>query len=193
MPNFSIALTGLQADSVALYQTIGSSGSGDPVQVGVGTRVSGTATNYTQGSLTTTTNSTDMALSGNGFFLVQNGNDQSLTRAGNFQVSNSGNLTTTDGENVMGYGMTNGVTNLNGGLIPLQLPVGLSEPAQMTQNVSLTTSLHAASAPGARPATPSAPSRSASLRSCRARQANTCSKLGAASMTRRSCRLNRVW
>ncbi len=180
MPNFSIALTGLQADSVALntignnlanlntgafkeqtatfqdlfYQTIGSSGSGDPVQVGVGTRVSGTATNYTQGSLTTTTNSTDMAISGNGFFLVQNGNDQSLTRAGNFQVSNSGDLTTSDGESVMGYGVKNGAVNLNGGLIPLQLPVGLSEPAQQTQNVSLTTSLDASAATGAQFSSP---------------------------------------
>lgn len=180
MPNFSIALTGLQADSVALntignnlanlntgafkeqtttfqdlfYQTIGSSGSGDPVQVGVGTRVSGTATNYTQGSLTTTTNSTDMALSGNGFFLVQNGNDQLLTRAGNFQVSNVGNLETVDGNFVMGYGMTGGVVNLNGGLIPLQLPVGLSEPAQATQNISLTTTLNAASPIGAQFSSP---------------------------------------
>lgn len=180
MPNFSIALTGLQADSVALntignnlanlntqafkeqtttfqdlfYQTIGSSGSGDPVQVGVGTRVSGTATNYTQGSLTTTTKSTDMALSGNGFFLVQNGNTQELTRAGNFQVSNIGNLTTADGENVMGYGVKAGVVDLNGGLIPLQLPVGLSEPAQATQNVSLTTSLNASSATGAQFSSP---------------------------------------
>src|SRR5580704_160341 len=116
MPNFSIALTGLQADTVALntignnlsnlnttafksqsttfsdlfYQNIGSSGSGDALQVGVGTKVSGTATDYTQGSLSTTTNSTDMALSGNGFFLVQSGNEQSLTRAGNFQLDSQG-------------------------------------------------------------------------------------------------------
>src|SRR6202020_661346 len=87
MPNFSIALTGLQADTVALntignnlanlnttafkdqtttfsdlfYQNIGASGSGDPMQVGVGTRVSGTSTDFSQGSLTTTQSSTDMA------------------------------------------------------------------------------------------------------------------------------------
>ena len=180
MPNFSIALTGLQADSVALntignnlanlntgafkeqtttfqdlfYQTIGQSGSGDPVQVGVGTRVSGTASNFTQGSLTTTTNSTDMSVSGNGFFLVQNGNDQQLTRAGNFQVNNVGSLVTNGGESVMGYGVKAGVVDLNGGLIPLQLPVGLSEPAQATGNVSLTTTLNAASAIGAQFSSP---------------------------------------
>ncbi len=180
MPNFSIALTGLQSDTVALntignnlanlntnafktqsttfqdlfYQTVGTSGSGDALQVGVGTRVSGTATDFTQGSLTTTQSSTDMALSGNGFFLVQSGNDQELTRAGNFQLDSKGNLTTTDGESVMGYGMKNGAVDLNGGLVALQLPVAANEPAQATQNISLTTSLNSGSATGAQFSSP---------------------------------------
>jgi flagellar hook protein FlgE len=175
MPNFSIALTGLQADTVALntignnlanlnttafksqttafsdlfYQNIGSSGSGDPLQVGVGTRVSGTATDYSQGSLTTTQSATDMALSGSGFFMVEQGDDVSLTRAGNFQLDNEGNLITAGGENVMGYGAANGAVNVNGGLIALQLPVTSNEPAQSTQNVALTTSLDASAATGA--------------------------------------------
>lgn len=174
MPNFSIALTGLQADTVALntignnlsnlnttafksqtttfsdlfYQNIGASGSGDPLQVGVGTRVSGTATDFSQGSLTTTQSSTDMALSGNGFFMVEQGGSTALTRAGNFQLDNSGNLITADGANVMGYGVQNGAVNLNGGLIPLQLPVTVNEPAQSTQNVAMSTSLDATAATG---------------------------------------------
>lgn len=174
MPNFSIALTGLQADTVALntignnlanlnttafktqtttfsdlfYQHIGTAGSGDALQVGVGTKVSGTATDYAQGSLTTTQSSTDMALSGSGFFLVQRGATVDLTRAGNFQLDQSGNLITADGENVMGYGVTNGKINLNGGLIPLQLPVTSNEPAQSTQNIALTTSLDSTAATG---------------------------------------------
>jgi flagellar hook protein FlgE len=174
MPNFSIALTGLQADTVALntignnlanlnttafktqstafsdlfYQNIGSSGSGDALQVGVGTRVSGTSTDYSQGTLSTTESSTDMALSGNGFFLVQNGNNKALTRTGDFQLDAQGNLQTSDGESVMGYGVTNGAVNVNGGLIPLQLPVTANEPAQSTQNVSMTTSLDASAATG---------------------------------------------
>jgi len=175
MPNFSIALTGLQADTVALntignnlanlnttafktqsttfsdlfYQNIGTAGSGDLLQVGVGTKVSGTATDYSQGSLTTTNSSTDMALSGAGFFVVDQGNTQMLTRAGNFQTDEVGNLTTSAGENVMGYGAVNGVVNLNGGLIPLQLPVTQNEPAQATKNISMTTSLDATAATGA--------------------------------------------
>lgn len=175
MPNFSIALSGLQADTVALntignnlanlntaafkkqsttfsdlfYQHIGAAGSGDALQVGVGTRVSGTTTDFNQGSLTTTQSSTDMALSGNGFFMVQQGSNLSLTRAGNFQVDLQGNLITANGENVMGYGVTNGAVSLSGGLIPLQIPVTTNQPAQSTQNVAMTTSLDSTAATGA--------------------------------------------
>ncbi len=175
MPNFSIALTGLQADTVALntignnlanlnttafksqstvfedlfYQNIGTSGSSDPLQVGVGTRVSSTTGTFAQGSLTTTQNDTDMALSGNGFFIVQQGNVQALTRAGDFQTDRQGNLITTSGESVMGYGVQGGNVNLNGGLIPIQIPIGATEAAQATQNISLTSTLNASSAVGA--------------------------------------------
>jgi flagellar hook protein FlgE len=175
MPNFSIPLTGLQADTIALntignnlanlnttafknqstsfedlfYQNIGTSGSGETLQVGVGTRVSGTASDFAQGSLTTTNTATDLALNGNGFFLVENGNIQALTRAGNFLINSSGDLITTSGENVEGYGATNGVVNLNGGVSPLVLPVASTEGARTTQNLSLTTSLNATAAVGA--------------------------------------------
>ncbi len=174
MPNFSIALTGLQADSVALntignnlanlnttafkkqtttfedlfYQNVGTSGSGDQLQIGVGTRVSATASNFAQGSLMTTESSTDMALSGNGFFVVQNGKTQSLTRAGDFELDKRGNLMTTSGESVMGYGVLNGAINQNGGLVPLTLPVSVTEPAQQTANVTLATSLDSTAAVG---------------------------------------------
>jgi flagellar hook protein FlgE len=175
MPNFSIPLTGLQADNVSLntignnlanlntvafkkqdtsfedlfYQNIGTSGSGDRLQVGVGTKASATASNFTQGSITTTQKDTDIAIDGTGFFIVQNGNVQSLTRAGNFQLDNVGNLITTDGQSVMGYGTANGAVNLNGGLIPLALPIGINEAARATQNITLTTSLDATAATGA--------------------------------------------
>ena len=181
MGSFSIALTGLQADSVALntignnlanlnttaykgqsttfedlfYQQIGEAGSGDAIQVGVGTKVSSTATNYQQGSLSTTTgNSADMALNGNGFFVVQQGGVQSLTRAGNFQLDSQGNLITADGAGVMGYQAVNGVLTTSGSVTPLQLPVGSTEAAQATQNFSITANLNAGAATGTTFATP---------------------------------------
>jgi flagellar hook protein FlgE len=170
MGNFSIALSGLEADSVALntignnlanlnttafkgqttsfedlfYQQIGESGSGDAIQVGAGTRVSGTSTDFTEGTILpdANANSADMALAGNGFFVVEQGGVQSLTRAGNFQLSSNGDLITQDGQQVMGYAAVNGVVNQNSSLMPINIPVGLNEGAQATQNFSLTTNLN---------------------------------------------------
>ncbi len=180
MASFSIALTGLQADMVSLntignnlanlnttafkkqsttfedlfYQQIGTSGSNNPLQVGVGTKVSGTATNFLQGSMSTTANSTDMALQGNGFFVVQQGGVQSLTRAGNFQLDSVGNLTTASGQQVMGYPSAGGVIDTNAALVPLSVPVGVNEAAQATQNFSVTANLNAAATTGTAVTTP---------------------------------------
>jgi flagellar hook protein FlgE len=182
MGNFSIPMSGLQADSVALntignnlanlnttaykgqttsfedlfYQQIGQSGSGDAIQVGAGTRVSGTSTDFTEGTILpdSNANSADMALAGNGFFVVQQGGVQSLTRAGNFQLSSSGNLITQDGQSVMGYGAVNGVVNQNSSLTPITIPVGLNEGAQATQNFSVTTNLNSGATVGTAFSTP---------------------------------------
>jgi flagellar hook protein FlgE len=174
MPSFSIALTGLDANSVALntignnlanlnttafkdqttsfsslfYQNIGNSGSGNALQVGLGTQVAGTDTDFSQGSLATTSNSTDMAINGSGFFVVDDGGIQKLTRAGNFQLDQSGNLITTTGDGVMGYAAANGVVNTNSPLTNLQIPVGATQAAQATQNFGITANLDAATAVG---------------------------------------------
>ena len=176
MGNFSIALSGLQANSVALntignnlanlnttafkgqsttfedlfYQQIGQSGSGDAIQVGAGTKVSGTSTDFTEGTILpdSNANSSDMALDGNGFFVVQQNGAQSLTRAGNFQLSSNGNLITQDGEQVMGYAAVNGVVNSNANLSPLTIPVGVNEGAQATQNITVTANLNSGATTG---------------------------------------------
>ena len=163
MPNFSIALTGLQADSTALntignnlanlnttafkkqtttfedlfYQQIGSSGSGEQLQTGAGVKVAGTASSFLQGSLTTTNASSDMAINGDGFFVVQSGQTQSLTRAGNFQLDKSGALITSDGQSVMGFPAAGGVVNSTGNLKGIILPIGGNSLAQATQNFSV--------------------------------------------------------
>ncbi|MHB1021422.1 MAG: flagellar hook protein FlgE [Acidobacteriaceae bacterium] len=174
MPSFSIPLTGLEADSTALntignnlanlnttafkkqntefqdlfYQQLGVSGSNDPLLAGMGTGVASTATDFSQGSLTTTSNATDMAVNGNGFFVVQQGGVQELTRAGNFSLDNAGNLITADGQQVMGYPATGGMVNTNAPLTALNIPVGTVEQAQTTQNISLTTNLDSSAATG---------------------------------------------
>jgi len=137
--NFSIAMSGLDGESVALntigndlanldttaykgqttsfedlfYQQISQSGSGDPIQVGSGSKVSATSSDFSEGTILpdVTSNASDMALDGNGFFLVEQNGQQALTRAGNFQVSNDGSLTTQDGANVLAYPVMNEQAN----------------------------------------------------------------------------------
>lgn len=174
MPSFSTALTGLKADSIALntignnlanlnttafkkqsaqfsdllYQNIGSSGANTPLEVGVGTRISNIATDYTQGTLAVTGSDTNMAINGDGFFLVEKDGSQSLTRAGDFQLDQYGNLITTSGMNVMGYPAIGGEVNRNTGVVPIVIPTGQMQQARATTDFSLTAVLNSSSTIG---------------------------------------------
>jgi len=168
MPQFSIPLSGLNASSTALatiannlanlntvgykraqsmfsdlfYQTIGSSGSGDPIQVGAGTKVGEVDTNFTPGSTDSTGVDTNVAIGGDGFFVVQDNNGvTSYTRAGNFSKSTDGYLVTADGQQVLGFPAVNGAISQTQGLSPLQVGSGTVSPPNATTNVNMTANL----------------------------------------------------
>ncbi len=90
--------------ATAADSTTGRGGS-NGMQIGLGTTVSSIDTLMTRGSTESTGNSTDLAINGNGFFIVRNGTTGSymFTRAGNFSIDENGNLTTSDGLNVYGW------------------------------------------------------------------------------------------
>ncbi len=146
MPSFYIPLSGLNADSTALntiannlsnmnttgfksqttnfsdlfYQQVGTTGSGDEIQQGTGVQVASNSTDFTGGSISSTGVATDAAIDGTGFFVLDAGNGSQLyTRDGNFQVSSTGTLESTEGQAVMGYLATNGVINTSSGLADL--------------------------------------------------------------------------
>jgi flagellar hook protein FlgE len=174
MSSFSIPLTGLKTSSEALntiannisnmnttafksqsvmfsdlfYQQIGATGSGNPLQVGAGTQVAATNTNFSQGGVNSTGNASDLYINGSGFFVLQ-GSDggTELTRDGNFTTS-GGYLETQDGQSVMGYPATNGVVNTSAQLAPIHLPVGQVEIAKATTTMSMTANLNAADTVG---------------------------------------------
>ncbi|HEX3663544.1 MAG TPA: flagellar hook-basal body complex protein [Acidobacteriaceae bacterium] len=174
MSSFSIPLSGLKASSEALntiannlsnmnttafksqsvsfsdlfYQQIGTTGSGNPLQVGAGTQVGSTETDFTQGGVQETGSNSDVYLNGNGFFVVQDGNLTEYTRAGNFTQSSDGHLVTQDGQNVMGYPVVNGVVDTNAPLAPIVIPANAVEQPQATTSLSLTANLDASSAVG---------------------------------------------
>jgi flagellar hook protein FlgE len=174
MPNFSIPLSGLTAESTALsaiannlsnqnttgykdtsvlfsdlfYQSLGATGSGDPIQVGAGTEVSDMPSLFTQGNVSSTGVPTDVAIQGQGFFAVQNSDGTiNYTRAGDFSTSESNFLVTPAGQQVLGYPAANGVVNTGSGVVPLQLGAGTISPPTATANVQLALNLDASSTP----------------------------------------------
>ncbi|MBP7902069.1 MAG: flagellar hook protein FlgE [Spirochaetes bacterium] len=64
----------------------------NPKQVGLGMTVASIDRIFTQGSIQTTGNQTDLAISGDGFFMVSNGDKNMFTRAGTFSLDRDGNL-----------------------------------------------------------------------------------------------------
>ena len=174
MSSFSIPLTGLESSSTALntiannlsnmnttafksqdvtfsdlfYQQIGSSGSGDLLEVGAGTQVAATSTDFTEGSINSTGIAADVALDGNGFFVLQNGGGDLYTRDGSFTLSSTGALTSQAGLPVMGYPVVNGAVNTNAPLTAIQIPVGQVEQPAASANFSMTANLDASATVG---------------------------------------------
>lgn len=74
----------------------------NPKQVGLGSQLQTIDTIHTQGSMQTTGRPLDLGIDGDGFFVVQDGENQFLTRAGNFYLDSEGFLVNGEGLYVIG-------------------------------------------------------------------------------------------
>ena len=92
-----------------------------PRQIGTGVRAAEIIRDFTGGSSVATGISTNLAIKGNGFFTVQNGNNELLyTRAGNFSVDAEGYLVLPNGYKALG---TEDQRSSTGSQTPIQIPV----------------------------------------------------------------------
>jgi flagellar hook protein FlgE len=174
MPSFSTALSGLDAASQNLsvisnnlanlntvaykgatttfkdlfYQGFGSSGNGNPIQVGVGVALGSIPANFTQGTIQSDGVPTDVAIQGTGFLIGQNNGQQVFLRAGNLSVTANGTLVAADGSEILGYQAVNGAINTNQVPGPLTISTGLINPPQPTANAQLSLNLNSATAVG---------------------------------------------
>jgi flagellar hook protein FlgE len=122
-------------------QTSTTNGSGNPVQIGSGVSVTSTASNFKEGNLNATNVSSNMAISGNGFFVTESSDGtHDYTRAGDFTTNNAGQLVTAGGELVLGYPAVNGVVDTSAALQPLQV-VGVTCQAVASTTVGVTVNL----------------------------------------------------
>jgi flagellar hook protein FlgE len=181
MASYSIPLSGLQAESSSLNvisnnlanlntdgyknQTLnfgdvfaaaqGGSGNGDPIQIGSGVQVIGTTSNFSNGNIESTGIDSNMAIQGNGMFVVQSANGQtSYTRDGDFTVNNSGQLVTPSGDLVMGYPAVNGVVSTSGTLSPITVDSSGTAPGATSTSFQMTTNLDSSATVGTTFSTP---------------------------------------
>jgi len=114
-----------------------SRGGTNPDEIGSGVRVASTSTDFSQGSLESTGVNTDLAINGNGFFILGTLNNSSsplFTRNGSFNLNQAGTLIDpTSGLAVLGYAANSlgQLPSAGYGVAPsaINLPVGLSTSA----------------------------------------------------------------
>ena len=76
----------------AAQQGLSAAGAGSIDDLGGGVRLSETKTDFSAGALQHTGNPTDLAIKGDGFFLVRKDDQEMLTRAGNFRLTSGGRI-----------------------------------------------------------------------------------------------------
>ena len=105
----NVNTTGFKSASMefedSFSQTFGNIGAGGIMQVGSGVATASIDSNYTQGPINPTGIGTDLAISGNGFFVVKDPSSGAsfVTRDGGFKVDANGFLETNTGYRVQGY------------------------------------------------------------------------------------------
>jgi flagellar hook protein FlgE len=123
-------------------QTGATNGAGDPMQTGSGVAVSSTNSNFNEGNLNATGTPSNMAISGNGFFVTQGVTGMlDYTRAGDFTTNNAGQLVTPNGELLLGYPAVNGAVNTSATLAPVQVGTGIAIPAVASTMIGITANL----------------------------------------------------
>ncbi|MDX2114382.1 MAG: flagellar hook-basal body complex protein [Planctomycetota bacterium] len=120
-----------------------STGGSNPGQVGLGVNLAGTQRNFNNGAISNTGINTDLAVEGDGFFIVSRNNEQFYTRAGAFQFNAENDLTTVTGERLQGYAVDENFNLVTGSLTNVNIPIGKLSIAEATQNVRFSGNLKA--------------------------------------------------
>jgi flagellar hook protein FlgE len=145
----NVNTVGFKHDAVAfadvLHQNLGSNGAGNPMQLGMGSKVADISPIFTQGGLQSTGVETDIAIEGRGFLVADNSQGRFYTRAGNLVVAEDGRLVTPDGSAVQGYTTRNASGNIvpGGSLSDITVPIGKVFDPFATTNFNVLTNLDA--------------------------------------------------
>jgi flagellar hook protein FlgE len=130
-------------------------GGTNPMQIGLGSQVSSIDKIMTQGSFQNTGVKTDLAIQGDGFFIVSDGSSYYYTRAGAFTLDSNGNLIqTSTGYKVQGWTAVQDpetgerYIDTNKPIGDLVISAGMTMPAKKTSNVRFEGNLNSKLGPG---------------------------------------------
>jgi len=121
----------------------------NPMQIGLGMAVGSIDSDFSQGNLESTGQSTDLAIQGDGFFVLSNSQQEYYTRAGNFTLDADGRLVSPNNGYVLQGKMADnlGVITDATPITDLVIPFGSRIPANATTEVQLGGNLDAAGEP----------------------------------------------
>ncbi|RUM43883.1 MAG: hypothetical protein DSY46_07080 [Hydrogenimonas sp.] len=124
----------------------GSLGGKNPMQVGLGIQVNSITKLFKQGSIQTTDKNTDLAIQGDGFFVLSgdDGKSYKYSRNGDFVFDAKGNFVDSNGYVVQGWvrDSATGQIDATAPIQNIQIPPGLTTPANATSTVSLKANLN---------------------------------------------------
>jgi flagellar hook protein FlgE len=126
----------------------GISGSGNPVQIGLGVKSTEIVSRFDQGSIQTTGIKTNLAIQGEGFFQVALNGTNGYTRSGNFGFDEQGFLIAANGGRVQGFlgTLPDGSLDNSSGIQDIQIDLGQAAPPKATELARFITNLSAEAA-----------------------------------------------
>ncbi len=125
----------LQTLSLGAAPTIDNGGT-NPRQTGLGVQVAAITPKFSQGTIQISSSPSDLAIQGDGFFIVEGANSEQLyTRNGIFKLNSENQLVTSNGNRLLGYGVDEQFNIQTTQLQSLTIPLGSEAVAQATKNV----------------------------------------------------------
>jgi flagellar hook protein FlgE len=112
-------------------------GGTNPRQIGLGVQVAEIAANHNQGTIEISSSSSDLAIQGPGFFIVEGAENERLyTRNGIFKLNSDAELVSPTGQRLLGYGVDDQFRLQKSALVPMAVPLGTESVAKATENVT---------------------------------------------------------
>ena len=120
----------------------GDNGGTNPRQVGLGVQIAEISGNFGQGTIEISSNPSDLAIQGDGFFMVEGSSGEQLySRNGIFKLNADAELVNSTGQRLLGFGVDELFRVQQSEVVPLTVPLGSKTIAKATEFVTLEGSL----------------------------------------------------